>query len=166
MATLTKDDYFWRQQRAVRRFHEAAAVAIEHGMTEEQTDIIGELQSLRHNLHCNIESVAISDDNDYTRKIMAINRRLNEVGLPTIDGVSIYEDDYPDFDDMDTRFYDAEISGELPSDDKERDKWYLEQLEEAKEQLYTIHDAMERCLDKIDKIYNTNFAPTRAQRLY
>lgn len=63
-------------------------------------------------------------------------------------------------------FYRCESLARSAKNDMERDKWYLEQLDEAKEQLYTIHDAMERCLDKIDKIYNTNFAPTGAQRLY
>lgn len=54
MAYLTKEQYEYRRESAARRNIHSVAVAVEHGMTEKEAELICELCSTRHEMLCNI----------------------------------------------------------------------------------------------------------------
>lgn len=142
-----------------------AETAIEAGLSEEQVNTIIDLCALRHDFHCNIDGVADNDqDTHYKRRIVELNVRLNDFGLPTISGVPTIPEDYIDIDDLYERIELARFDGTYPSG-SEYNEWVEDNRSEIQEQLYALHKSMEDCLDEIDKKYNTNFAPTGAQRI-
>lgn len=165
MAKLSKDQYFYRELSASQRNHENAEIARGNGMSEEQINAVIDLCVLRHNFHCDIESVARLDaDTQYKRKIVELNAELKRLGLPTISNVPTCKEDFLDIDDLDERITLAQEWNEMP-DDKDYNSWVDDNLNEIMEQLYAVHKEMESCLAEIDKKYNTKFCPTGTLRL-
>lgn len=168
MAYLTKEQYFRRELAAHKRNTENAVVAADHGMTEEQQDAVIDLCSMRHKYHCDIDRVAHSDaDSRYLSKIVELNARLHDLGLPTIKGVPTDNSDYIDIYTLDERLEEGvrdEYDYPGLDDIDAHDRWVDDQLNEIKSELYLIHDAMEHCLAEIDKRYGTHFAPTGTLR--
>ena len=166
MAYLTKDQYFKREQNAAKRNQENAEKAAGNGMSEQQQNAVKDLCSFRHDFHCNIDHIAVNDqDTRYKQRAVEINERLDLLGLPTIEGIPTRREDYLDIDDLCERIENAHLDGD-DLYEKDEAKWVDDTLNEIKDMLYTAHENMEKCLSKIDKIYNTNFCPTGTLRIY
>jgi hypothetical protein len=70
MACLNKKQYDYRRESAAARNLNNEEIAVEHGMSEEQAELISKLCSIRHNFHCNIDSLAkSSEDNSIFEKL-------------------------------------------------------------------------------------------------
>ncbi len=111
MAYLSKEQYEYRRESAAIRNARNERIAIENGMSEQQAKLITEFCSLRHELHCNIDTCAVSSENGILAKIDKLNERIRENGLEgvsfsadlgevamidDIDGLMEYADDIPE----------------------------------------------------------------------
>lgn len=84
MAYLTKEQYAYRRESAAKKMMENATIAQEKGMTEEQTDILEELCSFRHDFHCNMSKL-VNDNTDTFEELLRIRKELVKSGLPKLD---------------------------------------------------------------------------------
>jgi hypothetical protein len=162
MAYLNKDQYDYRRESAAKRGADSSEVAVNNGMTEEQAELIVELCSLRHEFHCNIGRMGISDNTDIKDNLIRINGKIKESGIDYMKFIPTDKSDYIDIDTIDLLI---EIGEDIPEDDIERGEWREKELERIYEELYVLHDKIESYIKDIDKKYNTNFAPTGALRI-
>ena len=165
MAYLNKYQYDKRQRAAQERNARNADKAMLQGMTEEQADAVQELCGFRHEFHCNIEKIAENYDycSWYLAKLEDLDDKLAELGLPTIE-----HKDWEDYDNMDicTSLPDIYDMPDRDENEKVWLDWYNEQMSRIIDDLSALNDAIEEVLSEIDTKYQTNFAPTGAQRLY
>lgn len=83
MAYLNKQQYEYRRESAAARNLHNEKIAVEHGMSEEQAELISELCAIRHEFHCNMDSlVKGGDNNSIVGEIETIEEEINEVGYP------------------------------------------------------------------------------------
>ena len=102
MAYLKKEQYEYRERSAARRAADNEQIAVEHGMTEEQAELIGQLCALRHELHTNMDKVTVSDnDLRIKSRLVKLNAAIREIGLKPAECMPQWEDDYIDIDDID-----------------------------------------------------------------
>lgn len=153
MPKLTKDQYQRRSENAAKRMEEQKQVS---SLTEEQHDALAQVCSMRHELHCNLDSLIISESTNFSKfnnwlcgdsdesfymilKSVGIDNDLqwSPEDLPTDD--SMWSDFYSDYDE----FYDCEY--DVAS---------------------AIHNHVENFLRKIDEEYGTSYAPTGTHRLF
>ncbi len=168
MAHLKKEQYEYRRESAARRSLDNEAVAVANGMSEEQAELIGELCSLRHELHTNMRSVAISDYDglNIKKRLLDVNIRIAQSGLEPMSFIPTDENDYIDIDDL----YllpdmDAECGEPWPeSGTREyQDKWD-EEFGRIYGELEALNTDIEGYLADIDKKYKTKWCPTGALR--
>ena len=82
MAYLTKEQYDYRRNAAAVRAADNEQIAVEHGMTEEQAELISNLCALRHELHTNMDKVTVSDaDLRIKSRLVKLNAAIRESGL-------------------------------------------------------------------------------------
>ncbi len=162
MAKLTKEQYRYRNESAANYSMNNERVAVENGMTEEQVKAISKLCSIRHYFHCNIEHIAKSDEGKILNKLVQINSELRELGLPYMDFIPAYDDDYIDIDTISERAEFARLEGNVIDDYQE---WYDENFEEVYEELSNLHKLIENYIKSIDEKYHTSWTPTGALRI-
>lgn len=161
MAYLNKAQYDYRREAAAARNLSNEEIAVEHGMSEEQAELISRLCAVRHEFHCNIDNIVKSADNDSMSDIVEIEKSINESGLPELDIVSMLLD----IDDLDGLIY--EYGNDVPEDhdSQEFQDWYDDNYARISNELEGINKSIEKYLSDIDAKYGTHWCPTGALRL-
>lgn len=163
MAKLTKEQYAYRRESAARRNADNEAIAVEHGMTEEQAELISKLCTLRHELHSNMDKVASNDSQlDIKGQLVKLAREIDEAGLPQVPCIPIAEGDYIDIDSLDELLE----YGEWP--ESGTDEWqekYDDEYSRIYNELAELNKDIEKYLAEIDKQYGTSWCPTGALRV-
>ena len=105
MAYLKKEQYTYRRKAAERRAADNEQTAVEHGMTENQAELISNLCTLRHELHTNMDKVTVSDaDLHIKSRLIKLNAAIQESGLKPVECIPSNEGDYIDIDDIDVLY--------------------------------------------------------------
>lgn len=153
-----------RAYNAALHKSESEDVAVHNGMTREQAELVSEMCTLRHELHCNIERLAESCEGGLLRKIDQLNERINESGLQ---GVQFSADngEVAMIDDIDSLMSYAD---DIPQDhdSAEYTAWYYENHYRIICELLQANNEIEWWLKDIDERYHTQFCPTGQQRIY
>ena len=163
MAYLSKEQYAYRREAAARRAADNEQIAVEHGMTEKQAELISELCRLRHELHTNMGKVAASDaDLCIKSKLVKLNAAIRESGLKPAECMPSDESDYIDIDDINELYeYDEwPESGTQEWQDK-----YDDEYARICSELEQLNGDIEKYLAEIDKQYGTSWCPTGALRI-
>lgn len=155
MAYLNKKQYDYRRESAAARNLNNEEIAVEHGMSEEQAELISKLCAIRHEFHCNIDNIVKSADNDSMSDIVEIEKSINESGLPELDIVSMLLD----IDDLDGLIY--EYGNDVPEDhdSQEFQDWYDDNYARIYSELEGINKNIEKYLSSIDAKYGTHWCP-------
>lgn len=161
MAYLNQRQYDYRRESAAARNLNNEEIAVEHGMSEEQAEIISKLCAIRHEFHCDIDKIVKSADNDSMSDIVEIEKSINESGLPELDIVSMLLD----IDDLDGLIY--EYGNDVPEDhdSQEFQDWYDDNYARISSELEGINKNIEKYLSNIDAKYGTHWCPTGALRV-
>lgn len=160
MAYLNQKQYDYRRESAAARNLNNEEIAVEHGMSEEQAELISRLCAIRHEFHCNIDNIVKSADNDSISDIVEIEKSINESGLPELDIVSMLLD----IDDLDGLIY--EYGDDVPDhDSQEFQDWYDDNYARIYSELEEINNNIEIYLSNIDAKYGTHWCPTGALRV-
>lgn len=161
MAYLNQKQYDYRRESAAARNLNNEEIAVEHGMTSEQAELISKLCAVRHEFHCNIDNIVKSADNDSMSDIVEIEKSINESGLPELDIVSMLLD----IDDLDGLIY--EYGNDVPEDhdSQEFQDWYDDNYARISSELERINKNIEKYLSNIDAKYGTHWCPTGALRV-
>lgn len=161
MAHLNQKQYDYRRESAAARNLNNEEIAVEHGMTSEQAELISKLCAVRHEFHCNIDNIVKSADNDSMSDIVEIEKSINESGLPELDIVSMLLD----IDDLDGLIY--EYGNDVPEDhdSQEFQDWYDDNYARISSELEEINKNIEKYLSNIDAKYGTHWCPTGALRV-
>lgn len=166
MAYLKKEQYDCRRESAAKRNAENEKIAVENGMTEEQASLISDLCSLRHELHTNMDAVAMSDENlRVKQRLVKLNSRIRETGLEPMSFIPAYNEGYIDIDsicELDT-YDDVEVPE--PGTQEYQD-WYDDEYARIYEELSNLNDRIEKYLGDIDAKFGTSFRPTGALRIF
>lgn len=169
MAHLNSKQYDYRRESAAARNFNNEKNAVNNGMTEEQAELISELASLRHEMHCNINNLV--NDGTYNKigeNLALTNERIKKSGLPPVCGLNdvadvIAEDMASiDIDDINLLY---EL-GQIPDDSDERDKKIEEESGRISDEWYQLNQDIEKYLSEIDGKYGTCWCPTGALRNY
>lgn len=160
MAYLNQKQYDYRRESAAARNLNNEEIAVEHGMSEEQAELISRLCAIRHEFHCNIDNIVKSADNDSMSDIVEIEKSINESGLPELDIVSMLLD----IDDLDGLIY--EYGDDVADhDSQEFQDWYDDNYARIYSELEEINNNIEIYLSNIDAKYGTHWCPTGALRV-
>lgn len=160
MAHLNQKQYDYRRESAAARNINNEEIAVEHGMSEEQAELISRLCAIRHEFHCNIDNIVKSADNDSMSDIVEIEKSINDSGLPELDIVSILLD----IDDLDGLIY--EYGDDVPDhDSQDFQDWYDDNYARIYSELEEINKNIEIYLSNIDAKYGTHWCPTGALRV-
>lgn len=160
MAYLNQKQYDYRRESAAARNINNEEIAVEHGMSEEQAELISRLCAIRHEFHCNIDNIVKSADNDSMSDIVEIEKSINDSGLPELDIVSMLLD----IDDLDGLIY--EYGDDVPDhDSQDFQDWYDDNYARISNELEGINKSIEKYLSDIDAKYGTHWCPTGALRL-
>lgn len=162
MAKLNKSQYDYRREAAAARNIDNEEIAMQNGMNEEQAELISKLCSIRHNFHCNMDSLAkSSEDNSIFEEIENVEDAINESGLPQLNVASTLLDT----DDMNGLIY--EYGDDVPEDhdSQEFQDWYDDNYARIYDELEGVNKEIEDYLRVIDENYHTSFAPTGALRI-
>lgn len=161
MAYLNQKQYDYRRESAAARNLNNEEIAVEHGMTSEQAELISKLCAIRHEFHCNIDKIVKSADNESMSDIVEIEKSINESGLPELDIVSMLLD----IDDIDGLVY--EYGDDVPEDhdSQEFQDWYDDNYARISSELEGINKNIEKYLSNIDAKYGTSWCPTGALRV-
>lgn len=164
MAYLKKEQYDYRRGSAARRNVTNETVAMEHGMTEEQAELISDLCRMRHELHTNMDKVTTSDANlQLKRRLVKLSSQMVAAGLPKVPCLPSDETDYIDIDDIDELYEIDEWpeSGTQAWQDK-----YDDEYTRIYGELEKLNQEIEAYLADIDKQYATSWCPTGALRVF
>lgn len=162
MAYLNQKQYDYRRESAAARNLNNEEIAVEHGMSEEQAELISRLCAIRHEFHCNIDSIVKGgDDNSISDEIENIEYGINESGLPELDIVSMLLD----IDDLDGLVY--EYGEDVPEDhdSEEFQNWYDDNYARIYSELEEVNKSIEKYLANIDNQYGTSWCPTGQLRI-
>lgn len=160
MAYLNQKQYDYRRESAAARNINNEEIAVEHGMSEEQAELISRLCAIRHEFHCNIDNIVKSADNDSMSDIVEIEKSINDSGLPELDIVSILLD----IDDLDGLIY--EYGDDVPDhDSQDFQDWYDDNYARIYSELEERNKNIEIYLSNIDAKYGTHWCPTGALRV-
>lgn len=161
MADLNQKQYDYRRESAAARNLNNEEIAVEHGMSEEQAELISRLCAIRHEFHCNIDNIVKSADNDSMSDIVEIEKSINESGLPELDIVSMLLD----IDDLDGLIY--EYGEDVPEDhdSEEFRDWYDDNYARIYSELEEVNKSIEKYLANIDNQYGTRWCPTGQLRI-
>lgn len=162
MAYLNKQQYEYRRESAAARNLNNEKIAVEHGMSEEQAELISELCAIRHEFHCNMDSlVKGGDNNSIVDEIETIEEEINESGLPQLN-VSLR---LLDIDDIDGLIYEYGDNVPEDHDSQEFHDWYDDNYYRIYSELAEINKNIEKYLDNIDSQYGTHWCPTGKLRM-
>lgn len=64
MAYLNKQQYGYRRESAAARNLNNEEIAVQNGMTSDQAELISKLCAIRHDFHCNIDSIVKGGDDN------------------------------------------------------------------------------------------------------
>ena len=156
MAYLNRKQYDYRRESAAARNLNNEEIAVEHGMSEEQAELISKLCAIRHEFHCNIDNIVKSADNDSISDIVEIEKSINESGLPELDITSTLYD----IDDMNGLIYDYGDNVPENHDSQEFKDWYDDNYERIYSELEDVNKNIELYFKKIDRQYGTHWCPT------
>lgn len=162
MAYLNKAQYDYRRESAAARNLNNEEIAVEHGMTGYQAELISKLCAVRHDFHCNIDSIVKGgDDNSISDEIENIEYEINESGLPELNISSMLLD----ADDMNGLVY--EYGEDVPEDhdSEEFQNWYDDNYARIYSELEEVNKSIEKYLANIDNQYGTHWCPTGHLRL-
>lgn len=162
MAYLKQKQYDYRRESAAARNLNNEEIAVEHGMSEEQAELISKLCAIRHDFHCKIDSIVKGgDDNSISDEIENIEYGINESGLPELDIVSMLLD----IDDLDGLVY--EYGEDVPEDhdSEEFQNWYDDNYARIYSELEEVNKSIEKYLANIDNQYGTSWCPTGQLRI-
>ncbi len=161
MAYLNKQQYEYRRESAAARNLNNEDIAVQKGMTSDQASLISKLCAIRHEFHCNIDSIVKSADNDSMSDIVEIEKSINESGLPELDIVSVLFD----IDDLDGLVY--EYGEDVPEDhdSEEFQNWYDDNYARIYSELEEVNKDIEKYLANIDNQYGTSWCPTGQLRI-
>lgn len=163
MAKLTKEQYAYRRESAARRAADNEAIAVEHGMTEEQAELISKLCTLRHELHSNMDKVTSNDSQlDIKGQLVELAREFDEAGLPQVPCIPIAEGDYIDIDSLD-ELLECDVWSESHSEE-----WqckYDDEYCRIYNELSDLNKEIEKYLAEIERQYGTKWCPTGALRI-
>nr|DAL65525.1 MAG TPA_asm: Cpf1/RNA Complex FUNCTION-RNA complex.49A [Caudoviricetes sp.] len=157
MAHLNQKLYDYRRESAVARNVTNEEIAVQNGMSEEQAELISKLCAIRHEFHCNMDSLTkSSEDHSTFDEIENIEDAINESGLPQLNVASMLLD----IDNMNGLIY--EYGDDVPEnhDSQEFQDWYDDNYSRIHGELEGVNKAIEDYLRVIDKDYHTSFAPT------
>jgi len=163
MAYLNKEQYAYRRESAERRNADNEAVAVEHGMTEEQAGLISDLCRLRHELHTNMDAVTRSDDLRIKAQLVVANAAIKESGLTPVPCIPTGDGDYIDIDDID-ELLEIEDWPESGTDEWQ-EKWN-EEYSRIYDELEQLNSDIEKYLAEIDRQYGTAWCPSGALRIF
>lgn len=157
MAYLNRKQYDYRRESAAARNLNNEEIAVEHGMSEEQAELISKLCAIRHTIHCNIDRIVKGgEDNSISHDIEDIEDVINESGLPELDITSTLYD----IDDMNGLIYDYGDNVPEDHDSQEFQDWYDDNYERIYSELEDVNKNIELYLEKIDRQYGTHWCPT------
>lgn len=162
MAYLNKAQYDYRRESAAARNLNNEEIAVEHGMTGYQAELISKLCAVRHDFHCNIDSIVKGgDDNSISDEIENIEYEINESGLPELNISSMLLD----ADDMNGLVY--EYGEDVPEDhdSEEFQNWYDDNYARIYSELEEVNKSIEKYLANIDNQYGTSWCPTGQLRI-
>lgn len=162
MAYLNKAQYDYRRESAAARNLNNEEIAVEHGMTGYQAELISKLCAVRHDFHCNIDSIVKGgDDNSISDEIENIEHEINESGLPELNISSMLLD----ADDMNGLVY--EYGEDVPEDhdSEEFQNWYDDNYARIYSELEEVNKSIEKYLANIDNQYGTSWCPTGQLRI-
>ena len=155
---LSKDAYDRKREWAARRMANNADIGQANGLTEEQTDLLEKLASLRHELHTSQDSY-ISGNSDILDRLVALNERMaeNDIAMPFIPTDT---SDYIDIDNIDI-LKELDWDNEIPeSDTEEYQDWYDETYNRIYGELEDLNRQIESFLGGIDERYGTSYRPS------
>lgn len=162
MAYLNKQQYEYRRESAAARNLNNEKIAVEHGMSEEQAEFISKLCAIRHEFHCNMDSlVKGGDNNSIADEIETIEEEINESGLPKLN-VSLR---LLDIDDIDGLIYEYGENVPEDHDSQEFQDWYDDNYHRIYSELAEINKNIEKYLANIDSLYGTHWCPTGKLRI-
>ena len=164
MAHLNDNQYTYRREKAAARAVGNEEIAKEHGMTDEQAALISRLCTLRHELHCNMDSIVRGGDGarQLEQELCDWESDSCKAGLPLID---LY-DRLCEVDTMDGLIYHYGENVPANHDSEEFAAWYNEEYERIHDEVSALHQSIECYLADIDKQYGTHWCPTGALRIY
>ena len=163
MAYLKKEQYEYRREAAARRAADNEQIAVEHGMTENQAELISELCRLRHELHTNMDKVTVNDaDLCIKSRLVKLNAAIRESGLKPAECMPSDEGDYIDIDDIDVLY---ECDEWPESGTQEWQDKYDDEYARIYSELEKLNGDIEKYLAEIDKQYGTKWCPTGALRI-
>lgn len=138
MAHLNQKQYDYRRESAAARNSTNEEIAVQNGMSEEQAELISKLCAIRHDFHCNMDSLTKSSEDHST---------------------------FDDIDDMNGLIYDYGDDVPEDHDSQEFQNWYDDNYARIHSELEGVNKAIEDYLRVIDKDYHTSFAPTGKLRI-
>nr|DAX29861.1 MAG TPA: Cpf1/RNA Complex FUNCTION-RNA complex.49A [Caudoviricetes sp.] len=161
MAYLNKQQYGYRRESAATRNLNNEEIAVQNGMTSDQAELISKLCAIRHDFHCNIDSIVKGgDDNSISDEIENIEYGINESGLPELNISSMLLD----VDDMNGLVY--EYGEDVPDhDSQEFQDWYDDNYARIYSELEEVNKSIEKYLANIDNRYGTSWCPTGQLRI-
>lgn len=147
MAKLSKAQYERRNENASIRM--AGNKEID-SLLSEQHEVLAELCSFRHELHCNQKDLFMSNGSNYS----IFWKMLRETLYEKLDSVNLPKISFPNSDDISSD-YDFEDFGLS----------YDEAIEELMAYTSEVNTIIEKYLRQIDINHNTKYCPTGALRI-
>ena len=164
MAHISKKQYEYRKEAAAKRSATNEEIAVKHGMTEHQAQLISRLCSLRHELHTNMGQVTINDSNIQIKpQLVDLAREIDEAELPQVPCIPIADGDYIDIDDIDELF--ESVKWPTYGTQEWQDKYDAEYTRIYGE-LEQLNKEIEEYLAEIDKEFGTSWCPTGSLRVF
>ena len=142
--------YEKRRENADRRYLENKKIT---SLTEEQHDVLADLCTIRHDIHCSWRSMYLSESgcNLYSQLMELVeeikNINLGKISIPEPENIPGDEDRY---------------IGLIEDTDEAEDENYEKFCDIMEE----INTKIEEFLRKIDNNHGTNYAPTGAHRIW
>ena len=149
MALITKEQYARRNENASKRMIENSKNDL---LTKEQHEAIALLCRARHELHSNQAHAITEDYRGLKQAIVTANIAICENKLAPMSFCPVDSSDYIDIDSL----------CEIEYEEDEYDSEY----ERISSELENLNSRIENYLRQIDAMYNTNYAPTGALRIF
>lgn len=160
---ITKKEIYARKAEwAAKRHAKNSATGQLNGMSEDLTEAIERLCSLRHELHTSEKSIFLREA-DTLSQLVKINHTLAELGH-VMTFIPSDVSDYIDIDSDDVVYFYAEEEGiEVGTD--EFMEFYEEHYTRVVGELNDLNNKIEGYLRDIDNRYGTSYCPTGYTRL-
>jgi hypothetical protein len=160
MGMLNKEQYEYRRESAARRAYDNKTSC--DSLTEEQHDLLAEICSMRHEIHCNQSSLYNTGSGSYSEYWHwlsdaaddgeDINSKLKRAGMKTIEWSTNMEEA-----ECDNDRYDGIIDDTDEADEENRDSFY--------ERMESINNDIEAYLRIVDEKHGTDYCPSGFLRI-